>query len=133
MGGCLWRVYASVVSSFHVNLLWSVSVSVPESRYVCLCAHLCLQRGLPLAHASGCVSLRASVCCCRRLWRQEFCTPRNHPLPMFLKLLGSIIAQVPGLQWYVAIQDPAVMQMNRILCAGWGCWSSWAGLASGSH
>ena len=50
-----------------------------------------------------------------------------------LSLVGSIIAQVPGLQWYVAIQDPAVMQMNRILGTGWGSWSGWAGLAAGSH
>lgn len=47
--------------------------------------------------------------------------------------MGSVIVQVPGLQWYVAVQDPAVMQMNRILCTGWRSWSSWAGLAAGSH
>lgn len=129
VGGCLWGVYASVVSSFHVNLLWSVSFSVPESR----CARSCARRGVCLlpthlgVHlcAHSCVS--ADVC-----GEMSFCTRWNHPLPIF-KLLGSIIAQVPGLQWYVAIQDPAVMQMNWILCTGWGSWSSWAGLAAGSH
>lgn len=33
-------------------------------------------------------------------------------LCQYLSSVGSIIAQVPGLQRNVAIQDPAVMQMN---------------------
>lgn len=77
-----------------------------------LCVHLCVS-----VEVSG---------------EMNFGTRWDHPLPIF-KLLGSIIAEVPGLQGYVAIQDPAVMQMNRILCTGWGRWSSWAGLAAGGH
>lgn len=132
VGGCLWGVYATVPSSFQVNLFWSVSVSVFKSRCVHLCVLLCLQRGCLLPRHLGvplCVHLCVSV---EVSGEMNFGTRWDHPLPIF-KLLGSIIAEVPGLQGYVAIQDPAVMQMNRILCTGWGRWSSWAGLAAGGH
>lgn len=129
----MWQrgVYVSAASSFHVYLLWSVSVA--GSRCVCLFAHLCLWRSLPFC---PCIWVCIGLCICVSL---QMCVMKwvsaisGTILCQYLSLVGSIIAQVPGLQWYVAVQDPAVMQMDWILRAGWGSWSSWAGLAAGSH
>lgn len=98
---------------------------------VCVC--VCLWRGLPF---HPCIWVCISVCISVSLQmaRVKWVSALSGIiLCQHLSLVGSRTAQVPGLQWYVAIQDPAVMQMNRILCTGWGSRSSRAGLATGSH
>lgn len=40
---------------------------------------------------------------------------------------------IPGFQWDVAVQDPAVMKMYRVLCAGGGRGGGRAGLAARGH
>lgn len=40
---------------------------------------------------------------------------------------------VPGFQWYVAVQDPAIVEMHWILSTGWGSRGSRTGLAAGGH
>jgi len=57
-------------------------------------------------------------------------------LPTFFNISDKLCRagwSIPGFQRYVAVQDPAVMEMHRILCAGGGCWGSRAGLAAGCH
>lgn len=51
----------------------------------------------------------------------------------FWAVLCVTSCSVPGFQWYVAVQDPAVMEMHRILGAGGGCRGSRTGLAAGGH
>lgn len=116
-----------------MHMLWSVSAGVPGSRCVCPYVHLCLWRGLPFCpciwvciYVLICVSLQMSTV----KWVSAL---SGIILCQSLSLVGSLIFQVPGLQWYVAIQDPGVMQMNWILSTGWRSWSSWAGLAACSH
>ena len=125
VGVCLWGVYASMVSSSQGHLLCLVCV------YGCAC--VCLQAcggGLPFCPGVWVrIYVFVHLCSCLRC----VFALSGIILCQCLSLVGSIIAQVPGLQWYVAIQDPAVMQMNRILGTGWGSWSGWAGLAAGSH
>lgn len=107
--------------------------------FMCICSGLCLLAGLDL-DVCACVCICACEGLCISLpmsvfadvyGKMSFCTQWNHCLPI-LKFSG-VIVQVPGLQWYVAVQDPGVMQVNRILCTGGRSWSSWAGLAAGSH
>lgn len=55
--------------------------------------------------------------------------------PSFLTFFNLYRAgwSIPGFQRYVAVQDPAVMEMHRILCTGGGSGGSRAGLAAGRH
>lgn len=92
---------------------------------------LCVTPGLwclPFAQASGCISM---YLCISTAVYDVFLPQWNHPVLMFFSGINHSLGNC--LQWYVAIQDPAVMQMNRILGTGWGSWSGRAGLAAGSH
>lgn len=41
--------------------------------------------------------------------------------------------KMPGLERDVAVQNPAVVQMDRVVRAGGWVGRSWAGLAAGCH
>lgn len=64
------------------------------------------------------------------------CVNGRPPLHLFPSTSEILCAQpwsVPGFQWDVAVQDPAVMKMYRVLCAGGGRGGSRAGLAARGH